>query len=346
MISTISPEDLLAGPRGRRLCLSVAEWLDPSIRSLRAEFAPDPLDPEVARALAAALVDLDSALLASETDELRMLEPLAQAVSLAAYWQPPYEDDVVAEMPEVREALVPLARALLAAPATEWWASGLAEDQRFVEWDERHEARLNLDPAGGKLAAWRAATLAEEAGARSRPTNPAAPVGGSWWSSPANSGLPRTARALDGLGSVGLDLEEDGFGETEARVVRVVARQGIRVYELYGPDDWTALVAKYPLEVSLSRKHDWWRVTGLDGAWLIPDWRAVAEDFDVVHLTVTGYLRTAGRALEAGSAHAVLAGWNPDESFWLTDVLETGSAPTDWRRADQRARWEPAEMTG
>lgn len=339
-------EDILAGPRGRRLCLSAAESLDPSIRSLRAEFAPDPLDPEVARTLAAALTDLDPAPLAGERDELRMLEPLAQAVSLAAYWQPPYEDDVVAEVPEVREALLPVAKALLAAPASEWWSSGLAKDQQFIEWDDRQEARLDLRPASDKLAAWKAVTLAEEAGARSRPSNPVAPWSGSWWSSPANSGLPRTARALDGLGSVGLDLEEDGFGEREARVVPLVARDGIRVYEIFGPDDWVSLVERYPLEVSLSRKHDWWRVTGLDSAWLIPDWQAVAEDFDVVYLSVTGYLSTAGRALEAGPAHTVLAGWSPDESYWLTDALDIGSVPTEWRRLDQRARWMPSGMAG
>ena len=161
-----------------------------------------------------------------------------------------------------------------------------------------------------------------------------------------NAGLPRTRRALDGLGSVGLVLEEDGFGELEARVIPVTARSGIRVFEILTPDDWVALVTRYPLDVSLSRRHDWWRITDLDGAWFIPDWQAAAEDFDVVHLSVTGYLRIAGRALAAGSARTVLAGWNPDESFWLTDALETGSAPTDWRRADQRAQWEPAGVAG
>ncbi len=347
MPAGVRPEDLLDGPRGRRLCLTAAESLDPGIRPLLPIFSPDPLAPEVARRLAAALTELDPAPLAREGDELRMLAPLAQAVSLAAYWQPPDEDDVVAEMPEVREALLPVARALLAAPATAWWSTGLAEHQRFVEWDDRHGAGLDLGPAAGKLAAWKAMTLADEADAVSRPTDPAAPWSGSWWSSPANSRLPRTARALDGLGSVGLVLEEDGFGETEARVVPVRARDGIRVYELHGPEDWTALVAQHPHGVSLSRRHDWWRATGLDSAWLVPDWPAVAAKYDAVHLTVLGYLMTAGRALPVtDDSRTVLAGWNPDESFWLTDALETGAVPADWRRADQRAPWQPAGMAG
>jgi hypothetical protein len=346
MPDALSPEVLLAGPRGRRLCLIAAESLDPRIVPLRAEFASDPLDPEVARRLADALTALDPAPLAAEGDELRMLEPLAMAVSLAAYWQPPYEDDVVAASPEVREALDPIAQALLDSPATGWWSTGLADDQRFVEWDDRQGARLDLRPASDKLAAWKAATLAEEVAAASRPSNPAAPFSGSWWSSPANSGLPRTARPLAGLGSVGLDLEEDGFGELEARVVPIVARRGIRVCELADPGDWVSLVEEHPLEVTLSRRHDWWNVTGLDGAWLIPDWQAVAQEFDVVHLTVAGYLATAGRALEAGSGHTLLAGWSPDESFWLTDALETTETPTEWRRPQPGARWVRSGLAG
>lgn len=347
MPAGVRPEDLLDGPRGRRLCLSAAESLDPGIRPLLPIFSPDPLAPEVARRLAAALTKLDPTPLARQGDELRMLEPLTQAVSLAAYWQPPGEDDVVAEMPEVREALLPVARALLAAPAAAWWSTGLAEHQRFVEWDGRRGADLDLGPAAGKLAAWKATTLADEADAVSRPTDPAAPWSGSWWSSPANSRLPRTARALDGLGSVGLVLEEDGFGETEARVVPVRARGGIRVYEIATPRDWVELVARHPLEVSLSRRHDWWRATGLAGTWLIPDWAAVAEEFDVVHLSVLGYLMTAGRALPvADDLRTVLAGWNPDESFWLTDVLELDGEPATWQREDSSAGWTPRGTAG
>lgn len=352
MHATIRPEDLLAGPRGRRLCLSAAIVLEPAIWSLQPMFSAQPLGLEVRQALAAAIARVDPAQLAREPDELRMLEPLAAAVDMARYWQPPDEEDAITETAELREVLLPIAAALLSAPSAAWWSSGLTLDQRYVEWGERSETRLDLGPAQPKLARWRAATIADEVEAASRPSDLAAPRSGEWWSSPVNAGLPRTRRALPGLGSVGLPLEEDGFGEKDARVVPVNARDGIRVYEILTSGDWVDLVARYPLEVTLSRRHDWWRITGLPGPWLIPDWAAVAGDFDVVHLSVIGYLTTAGRAFPVGSsvvpdAHTVLAGWNPDESFWLGDVLGSGAAPSDWRRLAQAPyAWERVEMAG
>lgn len=276
-----------------------------------------------------------------------MLALLAEAVDAAAYWQPPDEEDVAAEAPEMREALLPIARAILESPATAFWSSGLADEQRFVAWSEAPEAQLDLGSAKEKLAQWRANTIARERQAASRAAESSAPWSGPWWSSPANSGLPRTRRALEGLGSVGLVLEEDGFGEAEAGVVPVRARDGLRVCELRSPEDWTALVATHPLDVSLSRGHDWWRITGHDGPWLIPDWESVAADVDAVHLTIMGYLTTAGRALSMGdAARTVLAGWNPDETFWLTDVLVADGRPASWSRAGRGARWEPVAMAG
>ncbi|MEO7124431.1 MAG: hypothetical protein ABI400_15220 [Lacisediminihabitans sp.] len=61
----------------------------------------------------------------------------------------------------------------------------------------------------------------------------------------------------------------------------------------------------------------------------------MASDYDAVHLTVLGYLTTAGRALPVRDSHTVLAGWNPDETYWLTDVLAESGAPSEWRR-DER----------
>jgi hypothetical protein len=86
------------------------------------------------------------------------------------------------------------------------------------------------------------------------------------------------------------------------------------------------------LDVSLEKRHDWWRVTGHDGIWLIPDWEAVAADYDAAHLTALGYLTTAGRTLAAAGSHTVLAGWNPDESYWLNDVLSETAPPVEWQR--------------
>lgn len=116
-----------------------------------------------------------------------------------------------------------------------------------------------------------------------------------------------------------------------------------RIYEISGPDQWTDLVGRYPMDVSQSRRHDWWRVTRWTGAWLIPDFAAIGQDYDAVHLSVAGYLATAGRALPVGDACTLLAGWDPDQTYWLNDILALGGPATTWVESDGRPPgWLPA----
>lgn len=52
-----------------------------------------------------------------------------------------------------------------------------------------------------------------------------------------------------------------------------------------------------------------------------------------MHLTVVGYLTTVTRALTLadGASATVLAGWDPDQTWWLTDTLTTTSPhPEFW----------------
>ncbi|HEY5988736.1 MAG TPA: hypothetical protein VIV12_20500, partial [Streptosporangiaceae bacterium] len=83
-------------------------------------------------------------------------------------------------------------------------------------------------------------------------------------------------------------------------------------------------------DVSKSRRHDWWRVTGWAGSWLMPDYAAAAFDYDAIHLSVGGYLTTAGNALPVDDARCLLAGWDPDETYWLADVLAAAGPPIRW----------------
>jgi hypothetical protein len=86
------------------------------------------------------------------------------------------------------------------------------------------------------------------------------------------SRLPVTTRALPALGAVGLALVEDGFGWQSACCWPVVSKDGTRVYEISSSNQWAELVDRYPLDVTKSRRHDWWRATGRAGRWLIPDY--------------------------------------------------------------------------
>ena len=155
-------------------------------------------------------------------------------------------------------------------------------------------------------------------------------------------------RSVPGLGAVRLALVEDSLGWREARCWPVALRSdtlrsGVRSYEIAGPRQWTDLVGRYPLDVSRSRRHDWWRVSGWAGPWLIPAFAAVARDYDAVHLSAAAYLTTAGRALAVGGARTMLAGWDPDQSYWLTDILTLAGSAVTWLKTDEgQPGWIPA----
>jgi hypothetical protein len=60
----------------------------------------------------------------------------------------------------------------------------------------------------------------------------------------------------------------------------------------------------------------------------------VAADWDAIHVSVAGYLTAAGGAIPAsGGARTMLAGWDPDATWWLNDVLSLTSPPEIWRNA-------------
>ncbi len=140
-------------------------------------------------------------------------------------------------------------------------------------------------------------------------------------------------------------LLEDPFGARTATVRAVRADRTARVYEVTGPDAWLALASDHPLEVTASRRHDWYRSTGWDGRWVVPDWPSVARDWDAVHVPVTGYLATAGRALpvdDGPGARTVLTGWDPGTTWWLADVVELGP-PVVWLAGEDRPlAWSPS----
>jgi hypothetical protein len=369
------PQELLAGARGRRLCFEIVNprladvpvGIAPAWRELllrgSTEASPQQLAAELGSLVAAA--DLATAFAA--TTQTGLFEALRASVDAARYWQPSDECDQALAWPEVAEELGPVARAVTARPAAAWWDSPIARDsQQFVAALDRDWAPADADagPAlsgtADRLAAWRVSTLEDERGAADKPADPAAPYSGHWWSSPAASGFVATSRSLPGLPSVGLELVEDAAGWREVAGWPLVPAAAARVYEIRGPQDWARLATRYPLDVSMSRRHDWWRVTGLAGSWIIPDYAAVAADYDAVHLTIGGYLTTAGRAMALGdeepggwvrlaggagqagevlsagagqaqaSARTMLAGWNPDETYWLADVLTSAGPPVRW----------------
>lgn len=164
---------------------------------------------------------------------------------------------------------------------------------------------------------------------------------------PVSTDLVRTTRDLGAPGPVRLRLVEDAFGWERALVAPVAVPDDARVVEIGGPAAWADLCREYPLEVTASRRHDWYRATGRgDGRWLQPDWTSVAAEVDAVHVTVAGYLTTAGRAVPVeDGVMTVLAGWDPDATSRLRDVVAIGPAH-EWRLDRDTHEWHPVGDRG
>ena len=360
---TLDAAALLAGPRGRRLCLqfALAAGVDDTADELRsaAFYAAYDLDPGRGRsrvlfgpetgshtpgphpAEVAALLDAATIAPPSET---QLWFALREAVDAARYWQEPDGEDALAGSPPMRESLARVARLLADSPHADWWTSPLDDTQWAVFFVDNQDLGPAAAPAAvsevDTLERWQGAQRHEEtlAGLR-RPMTVTAAISGSWWSKPPWV-LTQSARALNDRGPVGLQLVEDRFSWTAAAVERLVVPGGARIYEIDGPAAWAQLCTRYPMDVTSSRRHDWFRATGRTGRWMLPNWARVSADVDAVHLTVAGYLTTAGLAVPVGDdAASVLAGWNPDQTYWLGEVTRDVSTRQQWTEHDDSSGW-------
>ncbi|WP_278312956.1 hypothetical protein [Lolliginicoccus levis] len=346
-------ERLLAGPRGRRCCLELAKGLDPDILTAAFELehgvevvndssgvrliqnAPggDPFPASSLEQLSDRVASLDLA----DVDAARIQNALALSVDSARYWQEPDGADALASQPTIQAALSRLAARIVSSPIMEWLVEPRRTDQWAIDWRSANAwPPLPKDPRQA-LRQWSADARAEEArAARTRPRNPHAGDTGSWWSMPL--GLIETI----GRPALELGLVEDGFGWEGATTIPV--RGGGRTFEVRSEEDWILLCRSFPLEVTASRRHDWFRATGRDGRWVIPDWERVAGEWDAVHLTPLCYLSSATRALRVDAETAsVIAGWDPGRTIWLTDVACEGAGPRqDWQLDSYSESWIPA----
>lgn len=334
-MAVFTADDLLLGPRGRGVCLAVAAELSEAVWTAWVQGAWNRGDTARRSELIRTLGDVDPAPVRAWHDPLAFLGPVDASVCRAMYWQEPADEDLILAEPDVTAALRPTAEAIAASPAAAWWsAPAEVTAPRYTSlYDGGRPEPPTLTGARKRLDAWHAETVRDERdAARTRPSDPTALISGSWWSTPVMAKQLTTTRSLPGLGSIALAWGEDGQGERNAAIWPLAPTRTPRVWEIDGPDAWTALVARYPLDVPHARRHDWYRVTARDGPWRIPDWRAVAADWDAAHLSVTGYLATATRPLPLpDGAATVLAGWDPDQTWWLSDLLTpTTGRPETW----------------
>lgn len=354
----LDPSALLDGPRGRRLCLEIlldgARRADtPEAReAVQAAFwaahgleagsvavmsfsdGTEPfVEPEVtARDAAAAL----AALPVPEITPAVLSDALEVSVGAAMYWQPPDGTDVLAADDAMTPVLAAVAIEVARSPEARAWGERIdPDDQWTVHFDGADLPAADPRPL---LRRWRGDTTRHELASAAR--DPGERWSGIWWSTP-----PRVLAVTTGSGPIGEPLRlrnvEDGMGWQSARVRRVSVPEG-RVVEITGPEDWAALCQRHPLVVTASRRGDWEHIAGHRGVWVQPDWASVAGEAVGVHVSVAGYLATAGRGIAVGEGGmSVMAGWSPDETFWFDPVSPTGS-DEHWVRDEPSGRWHPA----
>ncbi len=247
----------------------------------------------------------------------------------------PIEAAAAPHLAAIAESLLPVARALTAAPAARWWWE--PPDPDHQRWLGTGGEQL---PRGTALAeALRAQAVADEEEERRTvrslpwPPEDGKLYSGTWWSPPLGNGVFTTTGPVGPLPAVELGCALDSTGEDRFEVWDAGIRPQARIWNITSPGDWGRLAARYPREVTASRRHDWYQRTGRTGTWILPDWPRAARDWDGVHLSIAGYITATGFAIPAAGAATVLAGWAPDQTLWMNDVFTRTGCGSTWTGA-------------
>jgi hypothetical protein len=312
-------------------------------RQILKEMVKDKADPS--RLLTRLVAGIEATPVPTSTRS-ELVDYLAGQVDSARYWQQPEGTDFAAATPGVRKALRRVAQHL--TPLCTWMDDPLEREQTWTTSGfQQGEPELTGIAAGLREAR---AQVREAERHHRCPKNPGKEASSDWWSilghPPASTGLTGSDHHP---GPLRLYCEEDGYRDSDEEILtrRLEVKDTERILEIRGAQDWAALCSEFPLSVSKLRRGNWWMATGRDSlapddgtdpGWVIPDLAAAAEDFDGIHLTVAAYLECSGTTIPVEPSHgrpngaSVVAGWNPDETVWLSDrtILQTQR----WRMGD------------
>lgn len=136
-----------------------------------------------------------------------------------------------------------------------------------------------------------------------------------------------TASCLGGTSSilVGISHGSDDWyfvrreGPIPAWTLSIAAQA--RVFEVLGPAQWHELCTRYPAVVD----HSGSPAYGL----LVPDWSAVRQDWDGVHLTFFGWLCAAQNRFTDGDGASMHWAWDAESTVWLRWVFSSVSSWPD-----------------
>ncbi len=88
-----------------------------------------------------------------------------------------------------------------------------------------------------------------------------------------------------------------------------------RVYEIHGPESWNNLCLAYPAPSCMAYP------TCRPDSLVEPDWQAVSQDWDGVHLSIGGLLTTERVRWGTPGTQTHLFGWSVESTAWLRWVF-------------------------
>lgn len=199
-----------------------------------------------------------------------------------------------------QDSLTAIARDISKRSGLRWWAQSAAVHHQFAY------LRDGFPGAGITEVALEMAARADLDGS-------------TWWVSPAGA-LVSSRGPVFGSPCVIAAAQDDHWMKDERDSLWAVeVSDGARIFEIQEKEDWSRLVSTYPRQGEGFLTFDWGPPPNPGARLLLPDWRRIAQDWDAVHVSFAGYLAASYESIPIdGSHYAVLAGWHPDGTSWLT----------------------------
>lgn len=232
----------------------------------------------------------------------------AYASHLIEVWRGADRDRVLPEVLHRGSQKVDLAQAILEETATEWWFAPLDIGQQlYVPRDG------NL-PDPDQLIA---------------PDTP--PTRSERYTQRHERGL-FTSTLIEGTSSLYVALDDEvadiglGWHGPPYRSWLMSPSPSARILEVNGALDWHELCARYPAEGrSDAQTPDF----SADEGRLVPDWSAVAIDWDAVHLSFGGLLASDQVRIESPKGWTYLWGWDMEQTLWLRWMFDASARLKD-----------------
>ena len=201
------------------------------------------------------------------------------------------------ELPTLAREKAGQARDVMEHPGTAWW---------FNDIDLQVQAWLSIDTPDKLIYATPPDTMAWR-----RPQNPSGP-----WERYAQKPLGNQVTST----LYGPYLTSELMAKDE-RVSDYISKfpfawwamrflEEVRVFEIHGSSDWHNLCIRYPAEDRQGR--------------LVPNWGAVAEEWDGVHLSFGGLLTAEQNRYESPAGRTMLDAWHAERTYWFR-ALKTES---------------------